>query len=89
MVSPLVLSGAVMTYRLKSSVTTSRYLYCVPSVVGLSGPTRPACNLSNGLDVLITLLCGCLLVGGLVAFPFSHRGFVPNLGHPGNVLRVS
>jgi len=58
----------VITYRLKSSVTTSKYRYCVLGIVGLIGPTKSVCNRSSGLDVLIGWsLC---FASGLVALPF-------------------
>ena len=70
----------MIIYRLKSSVTTSRYLYWYVGVTGLIGPTRSACNRLSSLDVLIGWsLC---FAGGLVALPFSqasHRGLVSSL----------
>jgi len=57
-------------YRLLLSMTTSRYLCCLPGVIGSIGPTRSACILSR--TRLARMGSGCLGKTGFVAFPCSQ-----------------
>ena len=77
LVSSFDLRAVAVTCRLKSSVTTKRYLNCFPGVVGVMGPTRSAWSRSRGFPVLMVRSLGCFFAGGLIALPGSqalHRG---------------